>query len=142
MSTSTNHSSRSSDWFSGAEFKAFWNAPDSIPKNQYIDDDLYRIDGREVSGSTLDVQSVSDSARVEIVCGWVFNRKDSKESSELAPVIRKWIKAQSTVSLTFDVPAEHQEAIKARIQATIDAYVSDREAEQEPPKRGSSAPRL
>lgn len=87
------------------DLKEWWSLPE-WPKDQYIDDDAYKVNGVEVEDqNNFDVMKLADADEVEILCGSIINGGDGKD---LKRAIRAWLKAKTHVTIVAAVPKERE----------------------------------
>lgn len=99
----------------GAEFKRFYNDPQFWPEGAWHEEDVITFDGVEPEG--IDVDKISDTAKVVIVSGVVFLSQDDREGVALDSYFRRWLKTQATRQLIVEVDVSKMDAVLAAVKA-------------------------
>lgn len=99
----------------GAQFKAFWAA--EWGPNAMIEEEAVTVDGEEFDTIDGDVAAISDASRVTLAGGIIIPDQMAHRQAEINAenFARKWLKAQTTVTLMVEVPREHANDFAERI---------------------------
>jgi len=99
----------------GAEFWRFYNDEKAWPDGAWHEDTVVKVDGEVVDDYTRKL--VPDGAQVVIDGGVIYMDERGDKSAAFESHFRKWRKAQDTVALVVECPAEVVETVKAAIKA-------------------------
>ncbi|MDF8363337.1 MULTISPECIES: hypothetical protein [Achromobacter] len=94
--------------FFADESEAFW------PEGSYVDDDVYIVNGIEVSDD-FDSAQLDDSATVEVLSGFIA--LEDGNTRDLLSQIRKWIKVQNTEQVFIEFPKGKRAEVAAALAA-------------------------
>jgi hypothetical protein len=97
----------------GAEYKRFMADDTWWPAGAYHEDESIDVDGIALDGDT-NVLDLSDTAEIVIDGGIVFDANGS-DLAGFEAFFRKWKRAQSTVTMTVEVPRDKVDAVKRAI---------------------------
>ncbi len=99
----------------GAEFKRFYNDPSFWPEGAWHDDDVVLVDS--IEQDDIDVDKISDTAKVTIDAGVVFMSANDRDGVGFDTYFRRWLKAQTVRKIVVEVDASKLEAVIAAIKA-------------------------
>jgi hypothetical protein len=99
----------------GAQFKAFWGA--EWGPNAMIEEEAVTVDGEEFDTCDGIVEEIPDASRVIMTGGIIIPDQMAHRQAEINAenFARKWLKAQTTVTLLVEVPREHADDFAERI---------------------------
>jgi hypothetical protein len=101
----------------GATFKSFMQ-DNKYWFQRYWDDDEVTVDGVVVDEFDEMYENVSDSSVVVIKAGYVYSDEDeSFKGMELTSFFNRWLKMQSTISVTVTIDRSREAEFKALMKA-------------------------
>lgn len=102
----------------GAEFKRFYDDKAVWGEKGWCDDFCLEVDGREFGdGDYLDVSSLSDSSKVKIISGMIFDGPEDGDESDMIVTFRKWKKSQSVIGMVIEVEKDRLDEVLAILKS-------------------------
>jgi hypothetical protein len=101
----------------GAEWKTFMD-DEAVWSDHYMDDDVIIMDGITYGDDrTHNLPEVAPTARIEVVSGVICCEEPPYEYQDLVSAIRRWKKAQTTISFVVEIHKDKADAVKSAVKA-------------------------
>lgn len=100
---------------SGAEFKRFYNDPSLWPEDTWHEDAAIEVDGIDQPDG-VDVDNLSDTAKISITGGVLFGPQWEDEGPSLETYFKRWRKKQTTCVLIVECDQSDIEAVKLALK--------------------------